>query len=436
MKNQNKNLRDTVERVRSRIEKHTFRIGKLSVSLASTLVYVLCLLGAVFVWINVYDANAETMSRRFDNISVVIEGETALAKNDLAVFELLDKTVSVTVEGAKNRVESLHEDDIVAYINVGEVDAAGTVRLSVSVKGADKLDATVSPSSVKTFIDRRVEIDVPVSVIPTYSIISEYNHVLSAGVDSVTVSGAKSIAERVKEARSTPDLGELTTSTTASAPIVLLDENGSEVNSSYITSSLKTLVVKVDVFTEKTVPLTYTYKYGYIYDKNIKVTLSPSEITLRGDPTVLSQIENIHLAEIDETKIGGNTEMLVGVKLPLGVTDVNQTTNFSVDIELLKYVGASIEVPIDKVIIKNPSGYDFKILSNNVSFRYIVDSSSEKKVKLDNFGIELDLSTLKKNPDGTYSGYPTVKPFDVGFTLYPIAVGKIDVDIYEAEDQK
>ena len=434
MKNININIRDLVDKARARIEKHTFRIGKLSVRLSSTLVYILCLLGAVFVWVNVYDANAEIARRRFDNITVVIEGESSLAKNNLAVFELIDKTVSVTVEGAKNRVESLYEDDIVAYVNVADVDEAGTVRLSVSVKGAERLDATVSPSSVKTFIDQRVEIDVPVSVIPTYSIISEYNHVLSAGVDSVTVSGAKSIVEKVKEARSAPDLGELTTSTTASAPIVLLDENGSEISSSYITSSLKTLVVKVDVFTEKTVPLTYSYKYGYIYDKNIKVTLSPSMITLRGDPTILGQIENIHLTEIDETKIGGNTEMLVGVKLPAGVVDVNQTTNFSVDIELLKYVGASIEVPMDKVVIKNPEGYDFNVISRSVSFRYIVDSSSEKKVKLDNFGVELDLSTLKRNSDGTYSGYPVVKPFDVGFTLYPIATGKIDVEIYEAEN--
>ena len=63
-----------------------------------------------------------------------------------------------------------------------------------------------------------------------------------------------------------------------------------------------------------------------------------------------------------------------------------------------------------------------------------MDSGSEKKVKIDNFGIELDLSLLKKNPDGTYSGYPTIKPVDVGFTLYPIATGKMDVQIYEAED--
>ena len=434
MKFQYQNLRNIVDRIRSHIEKHTFKVGKLSVRLSSTLVYILCLLGAVFVWVNVYDANAETARRKFDNISVVIEGETALSKNDLAVFDLLDKTVSVTVEGAKNRVDSLDDDDIIAYVDVADVDKAGNVKLAVSVKGADKLDVTVSPSSVKTFIDQRVEIDVPVSVIPTYSIISEYNHVISAGVDSVTISGAKSIAEKVKEARSTPELGELTTSTTASAAIVLLDENGSEVNSSYITSSLKNLVVKVDVFTEKTVPLTYTYKYGYIYDKNIKVTLSPSEITLRGDPTVLGQIENIHLTEIDETKIGGNTEMLVGVKLPSGIVDVNQTTNFSVDIELMKYVGASLEIPSDKIVIKNPEGYDFKLISKSVTFRYIVDSSSEKKVKLDNFGVELDLSNLKKNTDGTYSGYPTVKPLDVGFTLYPIATGKMDVVIYEAED--
>lgn len=378
------NLRKKVDDAKTKFEKQTFKIGRFSIKLTSTVMYLFCLLCAILIWTNISESSAEITSRRFDNINVVIEGETALARKELAVFELIDKTVSITFEGAKNKVDALTDEDIVAYIDVGEVDSAGNVRLNVSVRGADKLDYVVSPSSVKTFIDRKIEVDVPVSVIPTYSIISEYDHVLSANIESVTVTGAKSIVEKVKEARATPELGELATSTTASTPIKLVDENGMEITSSYITSSVKTLVVKVEVFTEKTVPLTYTYKYGYIDENNIKVTLSPSTITLRGDPAVLGEIENIHLTEIDETKISGNTEMVVGVKLPTGVKDVAQTSGFSVDIELLRYTSDSLEIPTESITVKNRGGYTYRFAEEVYEIRYIVDSSSSKKVKAEN----------------------------------------------------
>lgn len=429
MKNKDSNLLRKVDEVRSRFEKQTFRVGGSSIKLTSTLMYVCCLLCAIFIWTNVAESNSETVSRRFDNVSVVIEGESSLSKSDLAVFELIDKTVSVTVEGSKSKVDQLTDEDIVAYISVADVTEAGTVRLSVSVRGADKLDTVVSPSSVKTFIDEKVEIDVPVSVIPTYSIISEYYHVLSANIDSVTVSGAKSIAERVKEARAAPELGELTTSTTASSPIKLIDENGAEITSSYITSSVKTLVVKAAVYTEKTVPLTYTYKHGYLYDRNVKVTLSPSTITLKGDPTVIKEIENIHLTEIDETKVSGNTEMVVGVKLPEGVTDVNQTSGFNVSVELLKYVGETIEIPKENITVKNTSGYTFSFTDEVYEIRYIVDSSSAKKVKAESFNVELDITAAASAGDGVYKLTPRVTVDDVGFTLYPIIAGQVEIEI-------
>jgi hypothetical protein len=428
------NLRKKVDDAKTKFEKQTFKIGRFSIKLTSTVMYLFCLLCAILIWTNISESSAEITSRRFDNINVVIEGETALARKELAVFELIDKTVSITFEGAKNKVDALTDEDIVAYIDVGEVDSAGNVRLNVSVRGADKLDYVVSPSSVKTFIDRKIEVDVPVSVIPTYSIISEYDHVLSANIESVTVTGAKSIVEKVKEARATPELGELATSTTASTPIKLVDENGMEITSSYITSSVKTLVVKVEVFTEKTVPLTYTYKYGYIDENNIKVTLSPSTITLRGDPAVLGEIENIHLTEIDETKISGNTEMVVGVKLPTGVKDVAQTSGFSVDIELLRYTSDSLEIPTESITVKNRGGYTYRFSEDMYEIRYIVDSSSAKKVKAENFSIELDLSSALISSDGKYTIMPTVKVLDVGFTLYPISLEPIEVVISETEN--
>lgn len=434
MKNNEKGILKKVDEAKTRLEKQTFRFGGLSVKLTSMLMYIGCLLCAFFIWADVTESSDALSSRRFDNVSVVIEGESALIKNNMAVFELIDKTVSVTVEGTKNKVDGLTEDDIVASIDVGDVTEAGTVRLAVSVKGAGRLDTAVSPSSVKTFIDEKVEIDIPVTVIPTYSIISDYDHVLSSNLETVTVTGAKSIVEKVKEARATPELGELTTSTTASSPLKLVDSNGMEITSGYITSTVKTVVVQAEVFTEKTIPLTYTLKYGYIKDRNIKVTLSPAEITLRGDPKILSDLENIHLTEIDETKVSGNTEMVVGVKLPSGVVDVNQINGYNVDIELLRYTGETIEIPVENITVKNPNGYTYSFSNDAYSIRYIVDSSSLKKVKAENFNIELDLTSAAANGNGNYKLSPKVSVEDVGFTLYPIIVEQLEVEIIGAGD--
>lgn len=419
-------LKDRAELVKKFIENHTFSIGSRTIKLSSALLYIGCLFFSLLVWFNVTDSSAEIASRSFDNVSVVIEGESALSRNNMAVFELLDKTVSVSVEGAKNKVDALDEDDIVAYINVSDVKTTGTVRLSVSVKGAGRLDTSVYPSSVKTFIDERAEKDVPVKVIPTYSITSNYSHTVSSNIDTVTVTGAKSILNTVKEARSTPDLGVLTTSNTANSPIFLVDENGIDVTSLYVTPSVSNVVVKVEVYTEKTVPLTYSFKHGYILDKNIKVTLSPAEITLRGDPSVLEGLNELNLIEIDETKVSGSTDMIVKASLPGGVTDVNKTAAFNVNIELLKCMKGSVTISKADITVKNPEGYTYGFEDAQFVIEYIVDSGSAKKVSAADFEVMIDLSTAN---EGTNYIIPKITVKDKGFTLYPIGVGDMEVKI-------
>ena len=431
--NENK-LREKVDAAKSRLEKQTFKVGKLSLRLTSTLIYLGCLLCAVFIWANVSEDSTVTATRRFDNVSVVVEGEASLARNDLAVFELLDKTVSITVEGAKNKVDELTDDDIVAYIDVSDVNVAGNARLSVSVRGAGKLDTVVSPTSVKTFIDEKTEVDIPVNVIPTYSISSGYDLTYSSNIDTVTVSGAKSIIDDVKEARVTPELGDLFTGTTSSSPIMLVDANGAEITSNYISTNVTSVVVKVDVFAEKTVPLTYSFKYGYIQDRNIKVSLSPAEITLRGDPAILNEITSLPIIEIDETKLSKGTDIIVNPPLPEGVKDINQTNRFEVSIELLRYSSNTINISGSSIIVRNPHGHTYSLRDEIFELSYIVDTNSAKKVSAEDFTLEIDMSSIGADAEGSYSITPTVTVNDSGYTLYPVDIGQVSLDIIGAGD--
>ena len=435
MKYNSNNLREKVDAAKSRFEKQTFKVGGLSIRLTSTLIYVACLLCAIFIWANVSQSSTETSIRRFDNVSVVVEGESALMRNNLTVFGLEDKIVSVTVEGAKNKVDALTDEDIVAYIDVGEVTKAGNVRLSVSVKGINKLDSVVTPSSVKTFIDERVEVDIPVSVDHNSTLISEYDYVLSTNIDTVMITGAKSIVERVKEARAIPELGDLiTTSITTNAPLELVDETGEKIESAYITSTVRDVVVEVDVYSEKTVPLTYTYKYGNIRDKNLKVKVTPAEITLRGDPMILSGIEELSIIELDETKltkINDNINFAVSPRLPEGVTDVNGIEGFDVDVELLNCTKLTLEIPHDNISVKNADSYTYRFHDDVYKLECIVDAASAKKVSAEDFVVEIDFSAAVVGLGGYHELTPKITVKDVDFTLYPIDIRKIKADITE-----
>ncbi len=431
-KNKNANnvnvIGKTVGAAKNELENRKFRIGGFSLKLSSVLIYLACFLCAIFIWANVYESTAVTAERTFDNIPVIIRGENALSRKNLAVFELIDKTVKVTLDGAENKINELEDEDISAYIDVSEIEATGTVRVSVSIDGADKLHSTVSPSVVKVFVDEKIEVDIPLKINPTYSVNSQYVSTFSAGANTVTVGGAKSIIDRIKEARVSPELGEITNSTTANAKVVLVDVDGAEVQSNYISMSDTNIVVKVNVQTEKTVPLTYSFKNGYIEEKNIKVTLSPSEIKLVGDPAQLADIESLPLLEIDETKLVGNSELVVSPVIPEGIKAVDESKRFDVKIELLRASQKTVDVPVKNISVRNPKGLNFNFVSDSYLLTYIVDTNSAKKVSAGSFTFEIDLSAFTLETTGVQSVMPTVIALENGYTLYPVNITPVEID--------
>ena len=408
------------------VEKTTFRIGKVSVGLTAIIMYVFCLLCAIVIWANVNENSTEKVTREFGNIPVVIEGESVLAKNNMAVFEVFDKTVNVSVEGAKNKINKLSDSDIVAYVDVSEITEAGTARLNIGIKGTGKLDTVASPSSVKVFVDEKCEIDVPVEVKKIYSIDSEYGFDVKTDIDSVAVSGAKSVLDKVKSAVCEADLGKLTTSFTKTEKLVLVDENGEQIDMSYVTVGISYVQVGVEVYTEKTVPLTVSYKYGYIMPKNISVTLTPPEITIKGDPAVLADIDSILLHEIDETKITGDTFSALNVTLPAGVTEVEKK-EISEDIKLIRTEKHKIDYPVSSITVLNPNGIDYEFVGDTIEIEYIVATDSKSRVTKKNFEVELDLSDYESEMSGSYRIPINVNVTSTGYTLFPINIGQSDV---------
>lgn len=421
-------IREKVEFTKNWLENRTVHIGNMSIRLTSTVIYLLCLLTAILIWFNVSESKVDIITREFGGVSIVVEGEGTLEKKNLAVFDGLQQVVTVTVEGSRTKVDKLSDDDIVAYIDVSDISETGTARLDVSIKGIGKLDAIASPSSIRVFVDEEGEIEVPISVNKTYSIVSNYDFNIRTDISTVNVVGAKSVLDTVDAARADADLGELTSSFSTTAGLVLTDDSGVVINSNYITPEVSRVVVYVDVYTEKTVPLAVSYKYGYIKDKNISVSVTPSVITLQGDPILLADIDKITLPAIDETKVTGDTIRVVSVNLPLGVTDVNSTETYTEEIKLKRMEKGKLSFDTSKIKVTNPNGIQFSFADKAIELEYMVASDSKNRVTSNNFTVGIDLTNYSREFDGNFEVSLTVTAEDTGYTLYPINIDKIAVD--------
>ena len=195
-------LHEKMENAKKYVAEKTFRIGNRSFRLLSVLIYACCLLVSFFIWLDLSENNVEVITREFSGVTLEIDGEAELQRNGLAVFGGYTDQITVSVKGPKNRINRLDDDELTAYVDVSEVSASGKVKLDINVRGADRYEYTVSPSSIRVFVDENDEIDIPVEVDETYDIIPDsYSYEIVTDTEFVTVKGAKSVLDRIKSAK-------------------------------------------------------------------------------------------------------------------------------------------------------------------------------------------------------------------------------------------
>ncbi len=400
----------------------TFKVGSRPFRLLSVLIYACCLLVAFFIWLDLSENNVEVITRDFSGLSLEIDGESELARNGLAVFGEYADQITVSVRGPKNRVSDLGEDEITAYIDVSEVTSAGKVRLDINVRGADRLDYTVSPSSLRIFVDENDEIDIPVEVDETYDIIPDsYSYEIRTDTEFVTVKGAKSVLTQIKSAKVYVELGTITGGFSRRDRITFVDADGKTVDGEYISSDVTSVGVDVKVYTEKTVPLVSKFKYGFLKDANVKVTVTPAEITLRGDPRLLEEINEVMLPDIDETTLDTVSTSMVNPILREGVVAVNLSDKIMRKVELIRTEKQTVTLKTADIDVKLPAGCTYSFVNDTFEASYIVAKGYSKRVTADMFKLSLDASTLTPGTAVSATVRVTMSG-DTDFTLFPVGL--------------
>lgn len=327
---------------------------------------ICCVLFAVVLWLMVV-SQATDLEQEMTYYAVpvtVSNSNILLEESGLSIVSEADYITNITVRGSRAKLSKFSGEDIVATIDVSGVTTAGDHNLKVHVSCPPSSGFLVVSQSLES-VDISFDIvtsksfDLKVNVINAQ--FNAQNYALGTPTVSpktVTVTGPQRLLDTIETACVNLDLGRVDATIGFNRRVILLDINGKEIDSPYL--SLSHLYADGEVpfisveeaskITEKTVPLTYDFKYGYYNSQNCNVSIDPQTIKIKGAEGVLSKIDSINVCTIDETKINHSTVFETSIELPENVTLADNIKKVKVTVVLSGDI-ASIDVPMSEINI-------------------------------------------------------------------------------------
>lgn len=288
------------------------------------LAMALCLIFAVSVWLYVMSNNDTGFEKELAGVTVNIEGAAVLGADNMSVLNGYDQTVKVTLAGKRAEVGSLTADDLYMYVDVSQIKDAGQYTLQVMLDLPKNSSlVSIEPSHISLDVDvnavKQVDVDIKLQCIhdASYTISKHPNY------DSVIISGPASVLDTVKYAAASFDIGKIDKSLTLVGELALYDNYGVKISNPYVTCSQSNVSVLVKVTTTKTVPLQIQFANGI--SQPYRSVLTPSSITLIGDPILLDNIDELVVYTVKEGEIAVNSPLMINVRefnLPEGVSVV------------------------------------------------------------------------------------------------------------------
>ena len=309
-------------------------------------------------------------------------------------------------------------------MDVGRITEAGRHQLSVSVTTpSGAILKSVSPTSVEIYVDQIATKTVPVQV----NIVSiQYDQSISLGVptpdvSAVTISGPASVIDAAKYAVVNLELGTVTTSVSARGELRLLTEDGAVIDNSFVVLSQSSVGVSIPVYIEREIPITVGTKYGFFNEENATIRVVPGSIMVRADPKLLSGVESLEVATIDEKQITSSETQIVTITLPAGVENVSGSTTATISVT---HKGTERKnVVVQDITIRNPNGLSYTLITDSVNIVLRAPSS---------IAAEITAADIRLSAELNYSGV-------TGVVQLPVTVAVADKykdSVYELGEYK
>ncbi len=391
---------------------------------------IVCVVLALFIWFYAISSQTIIEERRFVSIPVELMGADTLEEQyGMTVISGYDYNVDVTLSGTRSELSRISAEDISAYVDLSQINAAGEYSLDVRTSAPGGIGLKeISANYVNVYVDKRTQKNVEIRVSPTYQIESDYSlGTPVTSISSVTVSGPADVLEGITHAQVSVNVGKLTKSVTTSGKIVLY-AGSTLVTNPYVKVSETDVTVTIPVYTEKEVPFSVAFKYGYFNEKNSSISITPASLRIKGDPTELEKISSIELLTLDEKKLTGTTSMTTAaIELPDSVENVDRIDSAVVTVTQLNTSTRVINV--DNVTVKNPEGLNYQMAEGGLNITLRGSSGSLSLVTESNISLEADLGYYKASAGRISVPVKVILPASLQSSVYELGEYTLEFDI-------
>ena len=382
---------------------------------------IISLLSAMVLWMYVMAIVDPEETKLFENIPVTITNKNELNERDLVIYPEQELTTNIYVTGKLSNLKKVTKDDINVYGQINNpLEGNNEIYLKVSTSQRVNYDFK-NPVMIVT-LEKIISEDKSIKVDITGSGKNNVDNImLQDNIDKVSVSGPRSLVNKVKRVVGTVKVNGELNDFSQSIKLEPVDANGKVVEG--IELEKDSVNVNITLLTQKTVPI--TLKLSDNGESGVNYTMSQNTVTIKGKKDIVDSINDIETQPVKLSEISPGTSKDIYLQVPSGITietkyiTINKNSEENT-LEEYTYTAKDIEIRnntenIDKSKIKIPN-------SINVSIEYL---QSEGSINKDDIKLYIDLNEVSLEDNTCKIKYESI---------YEIEKINIDPDIVTIEE--
>ena len=382
----------------------------------------LSVLIAFGLWLYVITSVSPGSEDTYDDVPVILSGETVLQERGLMITSVSSDTVTLKLSGNRSDLAQVNRGNITVKADLSKIYEPGSqLQMSYSISFPGNLPSNAfvieskNPGYLYVTVERRVTKEVPVEIqwigsAPEGYMSDRENSTLD--YTSVSVTGPESVTDRIEKAVIQADLTDQRESISQSFRYTLCDGEGNPVDAELITTNVEE--VRLDVRIQKVKDITLVYNIvegGGATRDNVSVTMSAETIRVCGSEVAIDAMEDqlvvgtINLAEL--TKSG---TMTFQVLLPEGITNLSAITEVEATV-LLSGLTTRDYVLENIQSINIPEGMEAELITEKLTVTVRGPAELMSKLTAENITATVDFTGAEA---GTTT-FRTVITFGEGF---------------------
>ncbi len=381
---------------------------------------------AAVLWFFVISETNPPRVKEFHTLPVTFTNVETLKSKGLTSLQDLSQLIesaTATVVASTDQLKYLKSDNITLTVDLSGISAPGEYKIPIRGGITQGNVTAVDPANITVDIENIVTAELPVDVqLVGSKTAGVYYGEPKLNKSTVQVAGARSKLEKYAKAVCYVDLKDLTEPVTESRSVQILDAAGNSVQDTDIEGGMPSVIVSIDVYPKKEVPIDTQEVIGSItgvaegYQID-GIVLDPATVEVAGPSEVLDKITKVSLEKIALSNASVDSSMQCAVVVPQGVV-VCQPAQVAATVQISMIVQSKTYQAVDVRVKNLPAGFKYTLTPEAIDVTVTGSQKAMEAVSASKIVPFVDLSGLgagTQNVPVQFENEP-----DIGAVLSPV----------------